>query len=149
MSNTDNGLGRAPIGNPEVSNQQNQSSSQEDRGRESIQSVQVPETISVRVAMLGKGVVTVTGPKGMTAADALKKANIQVGDNFDLNVGGSVIKSGQELQNNQILLLVPKINGGNPGAIDSLNSSFESDDVNYLSGLDLKDFDVFVLAQDE
>jgi hypothetical protein len=48
----------------------------------------------------------------------MKLANISVGQNFDFNLNGGVVNSGQVLQNNNILLLVPKIEGGVMGRFD-------------------------------
>lgn len=94
------------------------------------------ETITIRVAQLGRDVVEVTGPKDMTVSQALEKAGMSLAKGLDLRVNNSTCGLDRKLADGEIVMLVPRIVGGSVtlGAIAILDQNSKLVDVMWFDG---------------
>jgi len=71
-----------------------------------------PVTIQVRLAQLGEEVMDIIGPKGMTVSQALEKAGKKLSSGLELRVNNSTCNLDRVLEDGEIIMLVPRIVGG-------------------------------------
>ncbi len=83
-------------------------------GRQPAQTTTVPEVskVSVRIAQLGRDIVDLTLDKGTTRRQAITKAGLKIPEGLEVRVNNMGADLDEELQDGEIITLIPRIRGG-------------------------------------
>lgn len=69
-------------------------------------------SIRVRVLQLGRRVLEHSGPPGLTVDVALEATGMAPGPGMELRVDGAPAGGATELQDGQVITIIPRIKGG-------------------------------------